>query len=173
MEPERGFADMLHSQTKSELRSRVLAGLNGRRRGGALQMTPMIDIIFLLLTFFVVTAKFHTPELYLPVELPAQPQAGAVRPAIIEPLRMNIRQSEQGSLVVFGDRQVLLSPDRPEEGLASLAELAPLIFERQHRISSDPIELVCDDLVPWDTVVKVYDLLQTIGASNITFVISE
>lgn len=173
MKPGHDLIDMLHSQTKSDLRSRVLAGLSRRRRGGALQMTPMIDVIFLLLTFFVVTARFRTPELYLPVELPDKPQAGAVRPAIIEPLRMNIRQGEQGSLVAFGDRQIALSAESPEAGLVSLAELVPQVFELQHRISSDPIELVCDDRVPWDTVVKVYDLLQTIGASNITFVLSE
>ena len=39
---------------------------NGSRRELEIKMTPMIDVVFLLLVFFVWTASFHAVE-YLPV----------------------------------------------------------------------------------------------------------
>ena len=51
------------------IRAQVVGGLPRRRRRFGLRMTPMIDVIFLLLTFFVLTAKFRTPEQFLPIHL--------------------------------------------------------------------------------------------------------
>ena len=41
------------------------------RRSGGLQMTPMIDVVFLLLIFFVVSTEFRSIEGLLPNNLPA------------------------------------------------------------------------------------------------------
>lgn len=164
---------MIHSPIQnSNLRTAVLAGLKRRRgKSGGLQMTAMIDVIFLLLTFFVVTAKFRSPEAFLPVLMPQD--AGAKTLGIIEPLRLTLSQGPDGSRITVGNQTVGLSKDRPAEGLAELANLLPPLFELQRRTADDPVELICENEVPWDTIVKVYDILQTLGMSNITFVASE
>lgn len=166
---------MIHSTVQNKnLRAGVLKGLKRRRRtGGGLQMTAMIDVIFLLLTFFVVTARFRAPEAVLPVLLPDQSPIEAVSLSVIEPLRVKIEEGTDGSRVEVGDRMIAISPEQPAEGLAQLANRIEEVAAGQHRTADDPVELVCGEAVPWDTIVKVYDVLHTLGLSNITFVVAE
>ena len=49
---------------------------NDRREGLDVKMTPMIDVVFLLLIFFVATASFQMVEHVLPSSLQALPGSG-------------------------------------------------------------------------------------------------
>ena len=154
------------------MRTRTVEALRHRpRRGSGLQMTPMIDVIFLLLTFFVITAKFRLPEAFLPVTLPPDLQQSA--PSVIDPLKLTISTTSAGSMISFADHQISLTAASMTGDLTKMANSITQVLDKQHRTASDPIQLICDDQVPWDTLVKVYDILHTLGASNITFVISE
>jgi len=70
-----------------------------KRRGsqlGALPLTSMIDVVFLLLIFFLITANFAQEEHKLPATL--QTEGGGVRSSDLQPQIIQIRRS-QGTVV--------------------------------------------------------------------------
>ena len=136
------------------------------------RMAPMIDVIFLLLIFFVLTARFRTPEQFLPFKLS---QADATMPSrgLIEPLVVRLSPVAEGCRVTAGSgpQAVDLTLDAvagPEQ-LADLAVRTGTLLESQNRTLTDPISLECDDGVTWDHLVKVYNVLYAMGIHDITF----
>ncbi len=163
------------SRKSGTLSRRVLEGLfSARKPSAGLQMTPMIDVIFLLLTFFVITARFRRPESFIPITLPPADSVQSVRGRIVEPLILEITGRADGcSARVGAEEEIVLSEEAPETGLAAMAACLDRVCRLQGRTCEDPIELVCQDEVSWDFVVKVYDVLSAMGAANISFVMTE
>ncbi len=66
-----------------------------------LQMTPMIDIVFQLLVFFIMSFKIVAQEGDFNVRMPlAQPREGPVNPDnILPPMQLRLRSDAQGNLV--------------------------------------------------------------------------
>jgi len=148
---------------------KVLEGLGRGRRRLGLRMTPMIDVIFLLLTFFVLTARFRTPEQFLPIQLP-RADAAEARFGVVEPLIINVSGEEGNCAVQIGQlRTVRIDSARYAEGLADFANELTEVLSLQKRTADDPIEIRCDDYVRWDDLVKIYNVLQAAGISDITF----
>lgn len=148
---------------------RAMTGIGRRKLSIGFRMTPMIDVIFLLLTFFVLTAKFQEPEQFLPIVL-GQGQSQAARFAF-EPMQIQVKACQTGCLIfVAGQPETILSADNPAEGLLVLTQRVQKRFESE---GCGPIELHCDDAVAWDFVVKIYDVLYALGAQDITFRIEE
>ncbi len=147
-----------------------------KRRRFNLRMTPMIDVIFLLLTFFVLTAKFRSPEQFLPILMP-QAVAQTVRLEIVEPLLIDITDLGHGCDVRFGAgdkfQSVQLNPEAVEASLATFANGFRDILIRQNRTAADPVQIQCDDTVKWDVIVKIYNVLYGLGVSDITFGLNE
>lgn len=127
----------------------------------------MIDVIFLLLTFFVLTVQFERPEQALPLVF----GAGAAQPAS-EPklLELAIAQHTGGCTVTLekGTAVVILH----ETPLTGLAELAEQVHQTA-QAGARPIQIQCDEAVPWDLVTKIYDVLFGMGARDITFVVED
>jgi len=139
-----------------------------KRRGFVLQMTPMIDVIFLLLTFFLLTANFRTPEDFLPIRLPdkQRPQI----PSIIEPLSIAIAATQIGFNVdIAGTETLTIENEKLDQGLADFATRLKNTIQSQQRRPDDPVELVCGDEVTWDHLIKIYHILHAMGIDNITF----
>src|SRR6187399_1015470 len=67
----------------------------------ALSLTPLIDVVFLLLIFFLVASKFEEQERELNVVLP---QASEARPLVSKPREMFVNVDQQGSYYVEGRR---------------------------------------------------------------------
>ncbi len=64
-----------------------------------LNLAAMIDVVFLLLIFFMCTSSFRPPEAMLPTQLP-RTGAGADRPRDeFPPVRVHLEESEAGVLV--------------------------------------------------------------------------
>ena len=128
-------------------------------------MTPMIDIVFLLLIFFVVTASSQIRESFLPTDFQS---SGAVQSQVIPPeddsltvdvwLRLMVGDSESGLLV---DMNGTVYNDLPrlKDQLRTLAELGP----------ENPIILDIDPEVPLGNVVDVYDTCQAAGFDSVSF----
>jgi len=72
---------------------------------GALSLTPLIDIVFLLLIFFLVATRFAEEDREMDVELPAASEA---RPLIVQPKEIFINIDEQGRIFSGGDRYDLV-----------------------------------------------------------------
>ena len=85
----------------------VIAKLRKQKhRSFGLRMTAMIDVIFLLLTFFVLTAKFRAPEQFLGLSLPRIPERVSGF-SVIEPLTLRIIPQAGGCIVQIGtDEQI-------------------------------------------------------------------
>ncbi|MHC4181267.1 MAG: biopolymer transporter ExbD [Planctomycetota bacterium] len=73
-----------------------------------LQMTPMIDIVFLLLIFFLLTFKIVTPEGDFNIKMPlAAPSPGEPPPGL-PPTRITLRADANGLLdgILLGQRPI-------------------------------------------------------------------
>jgi biopolymer transport protein ExbD len=63
----------------------------------AIDMTPMIDIVFQLLTFFIMTLKIATPEGDFNIKMPlAAPRAGTPDPDALPPMKLRLVASSTG-----------------------------------------------------------------------------
>ncbi len=72
------------------------------KKGGepqvAIDMTPMIDIVFQLLAFFIFTLKITTQEGDFNIKMPlAAPRAGTPDPNQVPPIKIRIRSTVDGT----------------------------------------------------------------------------
>ena len=119
----------------------------------SLDLTPLIDVIFNLLIFFVLTSAFAQPS--IPLSLP-EAETGKVS----ETKAIRITVKNQQELFIDG-RPVLLSGLYPE--LAAVYAKQP---EKE-------LELVSDKGVPFGVVVEVMDVAKKAGAKNMAVVTAE
>ena len=164
----------MDSSSEQSIGQDVIAGLRKqKRRSFGLRMTAMIDVIFLLLTFFVLTAKFRPPEEFLGLAL-GPGNAATTNFGIIEPLTLQIKPKNSGCSVQIGQSsQCNISSEDIDEDLASFAENLAAVLTEKKRGPGDPIEIICAEEVEWDYLVKIYNILQSAGADDITFAINE
>jgi biopolymer transport protein ExbD len=154
----------------------ILNGKIGLRRPGiGLRIAPMIDMIFLLLIFFLVAAKWSPQEDFLPLQLPVASASTVVGPTVKpEPLTIQITPTNAGCRVQIGSsRAVDIPSQNPEQGLASLMEQTKQCLLEQKRYATDPVEIVCAGKVKWESLVRVYNVLNGMGLTDITFQMTE
>ncbi len=140
-----------------------------RRTDLEIQMTPMIDVVFLLLVFFLWTASFQIVEHVLPSHL--REVVGSSAPSNDEPPPPD----EDFDNVVIRIRWVDGSPQWRINDLAvgSLAEVRSRL-ETIARIKRDsPVILHPDPDVPLGDVIDLYDLARLVGFEQIQFAASE
>jgi len=128
----------------------------GRRRSsGVLNLTPLIDVVFLLLIFFMLTAQF-TAERVLPIDLPTA--AGAPITAAPEPPL---------EVTLLTEVAVQLAGEPIAGGVAALFE--PL--QRALALSrSKALQLRGDRSVSLATLVQVLEMAQRAGAQRVDVV---
>jgi biopolymer transport protein ExbD len=68
---------------------------------GALSLTPLIDIVFLLLIFFLVATRFEKVDREMEVELPSATEARAL---IEQPREIFVNIDAQGDIYVGGQK---------------------------------------------------------------------
>jgi biopolymer transport protein ExbD len=154
----------------------ILDRLNTRRRSTiGLRIAPLVDMIFLLLIFFLVAAKWRPKEDFLPLQLPAA-GAGVQTMAKPEPLTIQIlaAQTSGGCRVQIGPSQIVdVAAQNPEQGLAALMEKTRQCMLEQKRYASDPVEIVCSAEVKWEYLAKIYNVFVGMGLTDITFQMTE
>lgn len=121
-----------------------------KRESLAMDLTPLIDMVFLLLVFFLVTSTFKKDELALLLKLPKTEQ-GAGSEKKIEQLTIELSNSE---VAVNGKRSTM------EELPATLAQAQKETL----------INLRVDGEVQYQRLVKVLDLLQVNKLENISLI---
>ena len=124
-------------------------------------MTPMIDIIFLLLVFFVCTANFLPPEKVLPMEttLPGDMVAEMVLPDPVNLDTVLIR-------IFFEDE---LRWQIEGNQCSSLREVQSILRLLRDVKPDIPVIIESADDVPMENVIDVYDVCRSVGLSNIQF----
>jgi len=142
-------------------------------RNFSLRMAPMIDIIFLLLIFFLVAGKWRPQENFLPIRLPA---ANASQQLIAkpEPLMIYISPTKTGCNVQIAQiYSIQIENENIEKDLVFLMEKLNDTLLKQKRYASDPIEITCLPKVKWDLLAKIYNLFYGMGLTDITFAMTE
>ena len=144
-----------------------------RRSRFTLRMAPMIDMIFLLLIFFLVAAKWRPQEDFLPLRLPAA-QAAERRIGKPEPLIIHIFATQTGCRVLIGGLEtVRIENENVEADLAVLLAKTGDCLLAQKRFADDPVEIVCGADVKWDHLAKIYNMFFGAGLTDITFAMTE
>jgi biopolymer transport protein ExbD len=129
------------------------------RRGSKieLQMTSMIDCVFLLLIFFMATSSFHQTERELDpavkVQRAAGKSAGDIGPAVIDLVR-----SSSGPFVYkLGGRE-----------LATAAELTAVLTQLDNKLEGAVVRVA--DEAPFDMAADAIQACKSAGFSLVSYV---
>ncbi|WP_456383142.1 ExbD/TolR family protein [Hydrogenimonas sp.] len=124
-----------------------------RRESLTLDMTPLVDVVFLLLIFFLVTSVFKKEELALLLNLPEGKEGGKMverKEAIIE----------MGSdILAYNGRPITL--EALDDALAKIGD------------KQLPVIVRIDEKVEYGRIIKLFDMLKKHHLSNIALVEKE
>ncbi len=117
------------------------------------QLAPMVDVVFLLLIFFIITSTYARWETELNIVVPAAEEGETDQRSKGE-LIVNV--GPEGQIVV---NNVTLSPGDLLERLSALAELYP----------DQPIILRGDENTKYEHIVRVLDICHQAKIWNVAF----
>jgi len=133
-------------------------------QGLGFNMTPMIDIVFLLIIFFLVSSHLARQEVQIPIDLPTaregeKPDESDARRVVINVLG---EDDPRGTIMVGGRRM------RPDAG-----ELAEMI--RESRRGEEPLEvrIRCDRKAPYRDVEPILLACAEAHVWKVTFMVFE
>jgi len=130
------------------------------------KMTPMIDVIFLLLIFFVCTAGFQAAEELLPADLSLPGTLSSV-----EPLDQELEDLEEIVVkVLWRDGGVAWQIN--ERDLHGLDEVRAVLQAAAEVKIDLPVILDADDAVPIGDAIDVWDVCRGIGLERVQFAAS-
>ena len=118
-----------------------------------MQLAPMIDILLLLLSFFIISYQFSKSETELKVSVPtAQEGTEHDRP--------------RGEIIinVLPDGEV-----RVEGASVDLTQLHDKLAAIAKQFENQPVRIRGDGKVPYQRIVEVIDTCQKAGICNISF----
>lgn len=121
-----------------------------RRESIAMDLTPLIDMVFLLLVFFMVTSTFKKDELALLLKLPKVEEGTGTEKKI-----------EQLTIELSSDQVAV-------NGKKSSIEDLPATFAKTNKETL--VNLRVDGEVKYTRLVKVLDLLQANKLENISLI---
>ena len=121
--------------------------VDDKEQGASIELTPLVDMVFLLLIFFLVATTFHQTEREIQIALPEASSAVPISTALRE-LIVNV--NDQGQIIVSGTH---MSP----EALRTLVEEA---------VADNPMQQVTvrgDRNTAYENVVTVLDICKGSG----------
>ncbi|QDT15873.1 ExbD/TolR family protein [Alienimonas californiensis] len=122
----------------------------------ALNLTPLVDVLFLLLIFFLVGTRFTQNENSFEIELPTA--SAAPEPMTGRPDELVVNVGPEGQLTLLGQP---LSIERLRERLAEFAEIYP-----------DQVVVVRGDASgAYQHVVSVMDAVNQAGLTNLSLAV--
>lgn len=110
-----------------------------------IDLTPLIDVVFLLLLFFILAATFSSPVLKV-----ALPSASTAERTKADPARLTLSIDANGALY-------------HREAPISIKDVPALLASG----AAGPVELRVDRAAPFDAFVGVMDRLRACGRSNV------
>jgi len=133
------------------------------QRDFSVSMTPMIDVVFLLLIFFVCTASFQISESILPSPLSLEGTAPADLPP--ELTEIDLERIVIGVAQEAGQLQLTIN----DQNCPSLARLSKLLHALANIDANLPMILDIAGEVPLGTAIDVYDRCRLAGFQKIQF----
>ena len=123
-----------------------------KRRAPSIIIVSLIDILAILLIFFIVTTTFQKNQPQLQINLPESKTAEQAPAENSQPLVLRIKSAEQ---ITLDEKPVTL--ESLSDALKTLREQAP----------ARPIAMQADREAPFGVVVKALDALRDAGVKNI------
>jgi len=124
-----------------------------RREPLGLDLTPIIDVVFILLIFFIVTSVFKKEELALMLDLPSSDA-------------QSIQIKEEQIFIELSENKLAL------KGIEiSFSSLEDNLKEIKNKENAVIVRI--DKKVPYERVVKILDLLQKYNLNNLALVTNE
>jgi biopolymer transport protein ExbD len=142
--------------------SRRLFAQKKTKRKPKIEIIPMVDVMFLLLVFYILGSIGLTVERGIPVSLP---EAISSEGAVVEEMKVTITKT--GEVFLNHDKVAL---DELGAALTSQAEKLPGGLKH---LQEGYVVLNIDLDVPHRTVVKTMDQLRGIGVSNFSIATEE
>lgn len=124
-----------------------------RREALTPDLTPLIDVVFILLIFFIVSSVFKKEELALMLNLPAS----SAKEAKVELKQISIELSST-KLAYLGKE---ISFDKLDDKLSKITK------------KNKPVIVRIDKSVPYERVVKILDILQKYSLNNLALITKE
>lgn len=116
----------------------------------AIDLTPIIDMVFLLLIFFLVTTTYHQVEREMQIALP-EAESGAPISVALRELVVNI--ASDGSVIVAG-------------GAMSLENLRALVTQAVEANPNQKVTVRADRDASYGVVARVLDVCKASGVSE-------
>lgn len=118
-----------------------------------MQMAPMIDVVFLLLIFFIVTWQFSRNEMDLKIAVPTS-EEGADPKRVLGEIVINVRAD--GGVSIWGEDK-------------SKSQLKTILIAIAEQYENQPVRVRGDANTPFQRIVEVIDTCQQAGIWNISF----
>jgi biopolymer transport protein ExbD len=123
-----------------------------KRRTPLINIVSLIDILAILLIFFIVTATFRKPEPQLQINLPDSKSAEATAAAQKEPAILRVKSEKE---ITLDEKPVTI--ESLTSSLKKLRESQP----------SRGIAMQADREAPFGVVVKILDSLKAAGLQDV------
>ncbi|HAI12630.1 MAG TPA: hypothetical protein DCM28_13060 [Phycisphaerales bacterium] len=154
-----------HTYDQSSLAKRFASRRAAKRKSPVmrLNLTSMIDVIFLLLVYFVVTANFATGEGVLTTNMPAKSGGEfAIDMPPVMPLRVYLYADDGTSYKI----RVVGQTEQPK----TFTELATLLKQTsQHMNADDPVVIQPVGDVKWEHVLGAFNAAVKAEFQNVQF----
>lgn len=128
-------------------------------------MTPMIDVVFQLLVFFICTVNFEVIEDLLPTNLAVAGSTSTAAPVDVDPdlEHVVVKAAVRDGRVQWAVNQ------RPCNSLAEVRDVLSVVAQID---ASLPVILDVEPDVPLGDMIDVYDLCRLVGFERIQFAAS-
>lgn len=121
------------------------------------QLAPMLDIVFLLLIFFVVTQKIILNEQDLKVKVPTAPKSTEEESRAIDEIIINARE-ENDELIITIDREKF-TKEKLKAMLTRMVSVNP----------NQPVRIRGDAEMSWQKMADVISTCSQAGVWNVSF----
>ncbi len=123
-----------------------------KRRTPTINIISLIDILVILLIFFIATTAFKKKQPQLEINLPDSKTATATAATKTDPLVLRVKSADQLTL---------------DEKPVKLPDLAAALQAARQQAPDRPIAMQADRQAPFGVVVQVLDALKQAGVKNI------
>ena len=121
------------------------------REFSSLDITPMVDVVFLLLIFFMVSTVFRKDEMALLLELP-KASSGESSKSAKKILLVELSENE----IAYNGTKILMNEF--QEKIKGIAD------------KNKPVELRVDKSVRYEKLVEILDILKKYSLTNLSLI---
>ena len=121
-------------------------------------MASMIDVVFLLLIFFMCTSSLVRPEKALPSRLPKSGQSAEGAQALLDPVRIDLSLTKEGRVSMTCD----------ELPCATVRDLVAMLGARG-ALGDPPVIIAGGANVPFGSMVAALDACHLAGLTRVAF----